>query len=284
MSKYFRIMTLLCLLIFCGLSPAVGKGLEADMQSALYETQSTVALLQQKLNSGGTISEADYARLKGLCEGIQAKHLKLKDLFDKRQNEVMSHGSKAPGRHQDMTDAYVKTIEGILSAASTIKSKEDITWPALNNLKSLLDKALPKKKRPVYGSLPYRSLGYPVAPPDKASQITPAFMGGNTAVAAEDLLSTSEAPISKPIADLAESLHWNPVEIYEYVKNTIKTEWYWGCMKGAEETLRQKSGNDCDQAALSVGLAAGVQVSGQVRAGGDRVFPGYCKSQKSHRH
>ncbi|MDP2156534.1 MAG: transglutaminase domain-containing protein, partial [Nitrospirota bacterium] len=42
--------------------------------------------------------------------------------------------------------------------------------------------------------------------------------------------------------------------MYEYVKNNIETEWYWGCMKGAEETLRQKSGNDCDQATLLASL------------------------------
>ena len=42
--------------------------------------------------------------------------------------------------------------------------------------------------------------------------------------------------------------------IYEYMKNNIETEWYWGCMKGAEETLHQKSGNDCDQASLFAAL------------------------------
>ena len=53
---------------------------------------------------------------------------------------------------------------------------------------------------------------------------------------------------------MRKSFNWNPVLIYEYVKNNIDTEWYWGCMKGAEETLRQKSGNDCDQATLFAAL------------------------------
>jgi len=44
------------------------------------------------------------------------------------------------------------------------------------------------------------------------------------------------------------------VNIYEWVKNNIQTEWYWGCMKGAEGALRQKNGNDADQAALLVAL------------------------------
>lgn len=42
--------------------------------------------------------------------------------------------------------------------------------------------------------------------------------------------------------------------IYQWVKDNIKTEWYWGSMKGAEQTLLQKSGNDADQAALLVAL------------------------------
>ena len=73
-------------------------------------------------------------------------------------------------------------------------------------------------------------------------------------MATDDTKGTAEAPLSAEIVAKAQSLNWNPVLIYEFVKNNIETEWYWGCMKGAEETLRQKSGNDCDQAALLVAL------------------------------
>jgi transglutaminase-like putative cysteine protease len=34
----------------------------------------------------------------------------------------------------------------------------------------------------------------------------------------------------------------------------VESEWYWGVQKGAEETLRQKSGNDADQACLFIAL------------------------------
>ena len=89
--------------------------------------------------------------------------------------------------------------------------------------------------------------------------MVPAYKGGSQTVSPNDTKDTPEAPISPEIAALAQSLNWKPIAIYEYVKNSIETEWYWGCMKGAEETLHQKSGNDCDQATL---LAALLRASG----------------------
>ena len=60
--------------------------------------------------------------------------------------------------------------------------------------------------------------------------------------------------ITPEIAALAEELGKNPVRIYEYVKNTTMYQPYWGALKGAAETLAQKSGNDADQASLLIAL------------------------------
>ena len=60
--------------------------------------------------------------------------------------------------------------------------------------------------------------------------------------------------ITPEIAALAEELGKNPVRIYEYVKNTVMYQPYWGALKGAAETLAQKSGNDADQASLLIAL------------------------------
>ena len=66
-----------------------------------------------------------------------------------------------------------------------------------------------------------------------------------------------EAPLSPPILDQAAVLGHDPVAIFEFVRNEIATEWYAGAMKGAEETLRQRTGNDVDQAARYAPLARG---------------------------
>ncbi|MDA8083796.1 MAG: transglutaminase-like domain-containing protein, partial [Nitrospiraceae bacterium] len=116
------------------------------------------------------------------------------------------------------------------------------------------------QKIPVLGTVPYRNLDYPSKEPFEGQSIKPAYKGGPAkTVTPEDTGETEEAPFSMEIASVAQSLDWSPVRIYAFVMNNIDTEWYWGCMKGAEETLRQRSGNDCDQATLLVAL---MRVSG----------------------
>ncbi|MBA4373431.1 MAG: hypothetical protein C0402_11300, partial [Thermodesulfovibrio sp.] len=123
----------------------------------------------------------------------------------------------------------------------------------LNPGESAADHALP-------GSLPYRHLNYPAREPYAGPAIRPAYKGGSTkAVTPEDTGGTADVPLSAVIAEQAQALKWSPVLIYEYMMTHIETEWYWGCMKGAEETLRQGSGNDCDQATL---LSALMRASG----------------------
>ncbi|WP_432823271.1 transglutaminase domain-containing protein [Trichloromonas sp.] len=98
---------------------------------------------------------------------------------------------------------------------------------------------------------------------------------------AADLQGSPEAPISKLISDQAQTIaiaasqqNWDPVAIYEWVKNNVETEWYFGAMKGAEETLRQKSGNDADQAALLVALFRASGYPARYVRGVVEFFPG----------
>ena len=71
---------------------------------------------------------------------------------------------------------------------------------------------------------------------------------------AAELRGTTEAPLSEEIINKAESLSYDYVRIYEFVRNEIRTEWYAGAMKGATGTLRQGAGNDVDQASLLIAL------------------------------
>lgn len=96
----------------------------------------------------------------------------------------------------------------------------------IEKLRLLLDKIVLKKKNPILGNLPYKNLNYPSREPDTNPPIKPAYKGGNKIVSPDDTKNTEEAPISKQITELAQSLNWNPVSIYEYVKNNIETEWY----------------------------------------------------------
>ena len=59
---------------------------------------------------------------------------------------------------------------------------------------------------------------------------------------------------SDEIKALADSLGKDPIKMYDYVKNTIAYQPYWGSLKGARQTLLEKRANDCDQASLLIAL------------------------------
>ena len=250
----FRIVFILLAIIFSSHAVhAADFGLEKDLQSKLEQSKKIVETARMKQKSGtATLQEA--TRLKSLSEDVAASHMLLKERFKVREQKVKGLNSKAKKRHQAATEGYTEALDEYLGLVDSIPKDGSIPNRTLKKLEKLLNKIVHKKTRPIIGSLPYKHLGYAAKEPATSPVVIPAYRGGAATINAEDTEATAEAPLSPEIVALAQSLNWNPVSIYEYVKNNIETEWYWGCMKGAEETLHQKSGNDCDQAALFVAL------------------------------
>lgn len=52
------------------------------------------------------------------------------------------------------------------------------------------------------------------------------------------------------IINLAENLGNDPIRMYEWVRNNVRTELYWGGHRGAYLTFLERAGNDVDQCAL----------------------------------
>ncbi len=252
---------ILALLIFFILSLSVlpyptlasHMDIEKDLQKSLEENRTVVKKAKDKAKSGESPAD-EMNQLKAGVESIKASHLLLLEKFRSMEEGMKNIGPKALERHQAMSETYKKAIDEYLNLIDSLPPPGQVSEADIDKVETYLDKILHKKRIPILGSLPYRNLNYPSREPSSDSPIKPAYKGGNKAVSPDDTKSTNEAPISEEIATLAQSLNWNPVSIYEYVKNNIETEWYWGCMKGAEETLRQKSGNDCDQATLLTAL------------------------------
>ena len=67
------------------------------------------------------------------------------------------------------------------------------------------------------------------------------------------MAETDETRLNLEIKELAESLD-SVVDMYEYVRNNIDFEPYYGSRKGASGALAQKSGNDYDQASLLIAM------------------------------
>jgi hypothetical protein len=60
--------------------------------------------------------------------------------------------------------------------------------------------------------------------------------------------------LSAEIRGQAATLGFDPVRIYEFVRNEFEFQPYYGSMRGPEETLRAKQGNEYDLSALLVSL------------------------------
>ncbi len=281
-GRYYKNIIKITIALSIFLSPPPVKAADVSLEKDIHHQLETCLRLAgdaiDKCSAGKSCS-GEIARIKTIGSDLKASFLLLDEGFREREKSMTALGKTALKRHQTMAEEFRKSLDEYLSLIDGLSPEGDgrSQMSTLTQLKTLLDKTLHKRKRPVTGSLPYRNLNYPVLEPSAAAVIAPAYRGGSTTVVPEDLKGSPEAPVDREIAALAQSLNWSPVEIYEYVKNNIETEWYWGAMKGALETLRQKSGNDADQAALLVALLRAAGFPARYVRGTIEFFPGIEK-------
>lgn len=83
--------------------------------------------------------------------------------------------------------------------------------------------------------------------------VIPAYETNSSEVAEEDLVVDEEEGVIESVENNTDELK-TPIEIYEYVKNKIDFEPYYGVRKGVKGTVYEKAGNDMDQSALLVSL------------------------------
>ncbi len=69
----------------------------------------------------------------------------------------------------------------------------------------------------------------------------------------------ASGPTNTLIAETAQALQYNPIQIYAFVRNNIAFVPYYGLKRGAVRTLIDRQGNDADQSALLIAL---LQASG----------------------
>lgn len=185
------------------LTDASDVSLERSLQYNLEKSRGIIKKAQERLKAGYPVT-AEINELKGLYEEIRASHLLVEDRFRLREEEVKVHGAKALERHRVMSDNYSRALRDYLSLIEGLSSTLRNPQSALRNLESLVDQTLARKKRRIFGSLPYRHLKYPTRGPNESPPIKPAYRGGNRATTPDDLKSTLEAPISMEIGTLAQ--------------------------------------------------------------------------------
>jgi transglutaminase-like putative cysteine protease len=69
-----------------------------------------------------------------------------------------------------------------------------------------------------------------------------------------DTSATPEIPLDEDMQALAATFGNDPVRIFEHVRNEFTYEPYYGSVKGARRTLREKAGNDIDLASATMAL------------------------------
>lgn len=71
---------------------------------------------------------------------------------------------------------------------------------------------------------------------------------------AADLIDSVDAPLHPEITAKAAELEFEYTKILDFVRSSIRTEWYPGSQRGALGALRARAGNDVDQASLLIAL------------------------------
>ncbi len=110
-------------------------------------------------------------------------------------------------------------------------------------------------------TLSLHSPDYPPRTPVVGAELTPAYRASPIPPSlASDIASSLEAPVNEEIIAKAEELGRNPIGIYEYVKDSLELELYYGSMKGAVEAMKQGGGNDADLSSLLIALFRAIEV------------------------
>ena len=100
-----------------------------------------------------------------------------------------------------------------------------------------------------------------------AGLLTSSMVNAVTPPTVADLAETIDVQLTPEIRAKALELGNNPVKIYEWVRNNFKYEPYYGSLKGAHQTLLEKSGNDYDQASLLIALLRAANIPAKYATG-----------------
>ncbi len=90
---------------------------------------------------------------------------------------------------------------------------------------------------------------------------------------ADHLAATPDIPLNAEITNQANALGRSPQAIYEFVRNEIAWETYYGSRKGALMTLQQRAGNDLDQASLLIALLRASGIPSRYAQGVGEIQP-----------
>lgn len=215
---------------------------------------------------GNGITEQEKLKLQASQKKLSALDLEITNDFDIVKKKIEKTGStKALNKYEIVVVNYNTKIAAIQNQIDSI-----IKNPDKKNIKNFKETTQNFAYQPEIGpsdpELPHRIAEPTKKAPFNGSGIVPAYSPTQRGVRSPDVMSIVSMSVSSDLADtidanqtqdiknLAAKLDHDPLKMYEYVKDNINYEPYYGSRKGASETLKQMGGNDFDQASLLIAL------------------------------
>lgn len=202
-------------------------------------------------------ASSDRAAIARAREQLKAQRL-LQDLrFDEQESRLAQIGA-APEFVRRLTQArqridgglaeWIKRADAVLAdpAAASLRTYESDAATATDSAALILG---------TEPGLPLRRWLASAPPLVARPSIQPAYVQDPVPEAvAADLIDSLEAPLHAEISAKAAELAFEYTRIFDFVRNSVRTEWYPGSQRGALGALRARAGNDVDQASLLISL------------------------------
>ncbi|AEV68704.1 transglutaminase-like domain-containing protein [Acetivibrio clariflavus] len=202
--------------------------------------------------------------LEKIKEDISKELLENKSILDKLNATIAKARFESFKRE---IDAKINTFTTLFKDLESIANNEKLDEGNIEDLKIKLDEiekqvSQEQPAQPLGNSLPHQNASIkPEEPIIGNEPSSTSVVKSRSAVyevlpstsVEEDLAETPETVLSEKAKKLADTFN-TPVEIYEYVRNNIDFEPYYGSRKGAVGTFNQLSGNDYDQASLLIAM------------------------------
>ena len=222
-------------------STSLKMGDKENLKAEVSVFQERIQKLQEQVKED---SENTIGKLHGLGleTGVQ------------RQKKYVEEMEKNFTQLEKKLSLFKEKLENSFSDKNNVKLAKE--WQDIQNLYQ------PEQPQQATGEvLPHVNLKADSVIPSMKKGIIPAY--GNVSVKSskagtiqpqpEDTVLSEETKSEDNVRALAETIN-TPVDIYEYVRNEIDFEPYYGSRKGASGTLYEKAGNDIDQASLMITL------------------------------
>ena len=237
-------------------------------QRAFGEFNASVQQVQHALNAAHGAWQVDdrrraHAQVSDALELLHARKLLLDARIEQVDRLVDAATMPAIARQRwlshraTLVDTAVRIDAAAQNALNALAGSAADTAQSFGDLEDLVATELRVNAPPVYGaSLPVFRPRLATRDPLTSPVITPSYADAehDDAPQAGDYAASEDAALSPAILQLANSLGYDYPQIFDFVRTQVRTQWYAGAQKGAQETLRTRAGNDVDQASLLIAL------------------------------